>query len=242
MESSAYSGMRAIEERHWWYVARRQLLARVLAQFTPSRKLDILEIGCGSGGNLPMLSRFGRVFGVEPDAHCRAQAASLGLGPVKDGSLPDSLPYSQPFDLICLFDVLEHVEDHSAALSALHQALKTDGRLVIAVPAFPILWSELDAIAHHRRRYTQATLLPLVRKAGFSVRYTTYFNTLLFPIILPIRLIQRLWPQPTASAHFRLPATLINESLRAIFALERVLIPRFSLPFGVSLLVVADKN
>lgn len=243
MERHVYDTTAAVEDRHWWFEGRRAICRKVLAAFLPPRPLAILDAGCGGGGNLPMLRPFGQLHAFEMDDGLRAQAAARNVAPVLPGALPDAVPYEgQTFDLITLFDVLEHVGDDRAALAALHARLAPGGTLFLTVPALPLLWSRHDTAHHHFRRYRRGGLCALLERAGFQVRYASYFNTLLFPAALAVRLIQRVLPaRAEADGGLKLPAPWLNRLLCALFAAERHLMPRFRLPVGVSLLIVATR-
>jgi SAM-dependent methyltransferase len=242
MEPQVYARMGAVEDRHWWFVGRRRLIAEVIARFArlPGPAL-ILEAGCGTGGNLKMLSRFGAVSAFEPEAAARASAAERGLYDVRGGSLPDAVPFeSVRFDLAVMLDVLEHLDDDVAALKALAGRLKRDGQVLVTVPAYRFLWTHHDEARHHKRRYTRARLLKVAREAGLTPTFSSYANTLLFPAILLMRLVRRI----TGSTHDddQLPGRPVNALLRGIFSFERHLLGRLPLPVGVSLVMLAHRS
>lgn len=157
MDPKAYEQMAGLEDRHWWFVGRRQILSRVIAGIPLPPSACILEAGCGSGGNLEMLSQFGQVWAMERSEIALPLARARGIAIVEEGELPHRIPFgSQQFDLIALLDVLEHLDEDTAALEALIQRLKPSGYMVITVPAYPWLWSAHDELNHHKRRYTAA--------------------------------------------------------------------------------------
>jgi SAM-dependent methyltransferase len=241
MDPSYYREMAAVEDRHWWFEARRRILGAVLDRLTLGPEAEVLEVGCGTGGNLPMLARYGRLHACEPEADARALAEARGLATVAAGGLPDDLPFGgKPFDLIALLDVLEHVAADEASLAALHARLKPGGTLLVTVPAYRFLWSAHDEVNHHVRRYTRGDLVRKLRAAGFHVRRATYFNTLLFPVIATVRLAGR--RAGKTGSDLALPGDALNSLLTRIFASERLVVPRLSLPFGVSLLAVAERD
>src|SRR4051812_8636369 len=126
MEPATYARMASLEDRHWWFLARRQILSDMIRAFVPlPRHADVLEAGCGTGGNLPMLKTFGSVSAFEPDADARARAVEKSGLAVAAGRLPDTIPFPEEgFDLVASFDVLEHVEDDVASLSQLRSRLR----------------------------------------------------------------------------------------------------------------------
>ena len=240
MERVVYDRMRALELTHWWFVARRAILTRLLGDLPLPPRARVLEAGCGVGGNLEMLRRFGEVEAMEPDAESRAYVAErYGLTP-SDGRLPDGLPYAPAsFDLVCALDVVEHVDDDRAALAALAGLLKPGGHLVITVPAYRWMWSRHDELHHHQRRYTRGEVAALLRAAELTPVKLSYFNTLLFPLAATLRLGARLLGRHAGGDE--LPPRPLNALLTRVFALEGALLRRANLPFGLSIVAVGRR-
>jgi SAM-dependent methyltransferase len=200
----------------------------------------VLEAGCGAGGNLEMLQRFGEVRAIEPDAESRAYAAERTGVAVEDGRLPDGLPdLGGPFDLIAALDVIEHVEDDAGAAAALGARLKPGGFMVCTVPAYAWMWSDHDASHHHQRRYSRAGFRRLFENAGLKVRRATHFNTLLFPSIAAVRIAKGLGR--IEGGDDALPPPALNGLLRRVFTAEAALLRAIDLPFGVSILAIAQR-
>lgn len=241
MERRVYARMGEVEDRHWWFVARRRILATVLERSALLPKsARVLEAGCGTGGNLGMLSRFGPVSAFEPDEAARGNASRDIRFDIRAGALPDKVPFAgERFDLIAVLDVLEHLGDDEGALRALVERLEPGGVILVSVPAFAFLWSRHDVRHHHKRRYTRASLLAVTRAAGFEPVTVGYFNTLLFPLIVARRTLGRLFG--LVGDDDAMPSLWLNRLLGAVFALERRLVGRVRLPFGVSLLMLARK-
>jgi SAM-dependent methyltransferase len=222
---------------HWWYRGRLAVLLSCLRRTLPARPLRLLELGCGTGEVLAALRQFGEAVGMEPHPDFAAAARKRGLD-VRDGRLPNDLGVPDHWaDVVLLLDVLEHVNDDLAALTAASRALAVGGTLVVTVPAFPWLWSPHDVALGHRRRYTARTLRAVATRAGFGVERMTYFNTLLFPAIVAARLWKR--GRATRGHDLEESPPLLNGCLERVFALERHLAPRLVLPFGSSLLMLA---
>ena len=241
MDTQMYQQMREVEDKHWWFVARRSILDKVINRLTLPEDAQIFEAGCGTGGNLAMLARHGQVYGMELDETARLVASNLKQGEIKPGRLPDDIPFeNRQFDLIVLLDVLEHLEEDGASLQALYEKLKPSGWLLITVPAFAWMWTRQDELLHHKRRYILQNLRQVVSNAGYHVSFVNYFNFLLFPLIAGIRILLKLLNQGGNEA--AMPPNLINRILTSLFAIESHLIARLSLPFGVSILLLAQKE
>jgi SAM-dependent methyltransferase len=236
----AYVAVHVEEDRtHWWFRGRRAVLVALLRRRLPPGRHRLLEMGCGTGNMLEALSEFGQAVGMEPDETLVAAARRAGLD-VRRGTLPHDrvVPAGWP-DVVLLLDVLEHLDDDGAALRTARALLAPGGTLVVAVPAYQWLWSGHDVALGHRRRYTARLLRQRVIAAGFDVRYVSYFNTLLFPIVLLARGRKRL--QREAGHDLERPASPLNAALAHFFALEAMVVPRCPLPFGASLVLMARR-
>jgi SAM-dependent methyltransferase len=243
MQPEAYVEMAAVEERHWWFRGRRRILAAVIRRLKLPEDARILEVGSGTGGNLAMLAEFGVVTAVEMDDTARAISAKKVSGAdVRAGWLPDGLPVAgEKYELICLFDVLEHVGPDEAALRAVRGCLAPGGVVVITVPAFARLWGPHDVKLHHKRRYERAELRVKLLAAGFLVVKLSYANMFLFPVAVAVRVVDRVLRRGNAGGTGVLPG-FVNEVFAAVFGSERYLLGWLNLPVGLSLLAVARSN
>lgn len=240
MEAEAYREMDRMESRHWWFRGRRAVLRAALTRFLPeTRDLHLLEIGSGTGGNFELLSDFGKLDAVEPDPLARslAKAKSARAVPIMDASLPElkGVPRAT-YDVVCGFDVLEHLDDDVAALHAIRAVLKPGGAALLSVPAYPILFGPHDEFLHHKRRYRKAELERRARQAGFVVAYLGYFNFWLLPLAVISRIHDRL-RRAKAAAGLALPPAWLNSLLGGVFASEAKLIGRCRMVAGLSLLL-----
>jgi SAM-dependent methyltransferase len=243
MDQQIYRQMRELEDQHWWFVGRRKIVGQILTSLDLPVQARILDAGCGTGGNLQLLSTFGNVTGVELDDGAAALARERHVATVLKGSLPDGMPFSgERFDLIVLLDVLEHIADDHASLRTLSDLLAPGGYLVLTVPAFPSLWSRHDEDHHHRRRYRAAGLRDLIRDSGLQLSYLSYFNSLLFPLIAAMRLAHKIFPAQEVGHDVSLPGPVVNGMLQSLFSSERRWIGKLKMPFGVSLLAVTRKT
>ncbi len=238
MQREVFDRMAELDSTHWWYVARRQILdALIEREVRPDRGARILEIGCGTGHNLPMLQRFGTVEAAELDPEARKLAEQRLGRPIHVDALPDLADkVDGKFDLIALLDVLEHVADDRGALAAIRRMLKPGGALLVTVPINKWMWTAHDEAHHHHRRYAPAEIAALAREAGLGVQLLSPFNSLLFPPIAAVRLLGKLTGKE--SADDRMPSAMVNGLFKTIFGLEKHLLGRLPLPFGVSLVAV----
>ena len=240
MERIVYDQMAELDQRHWWYRARREVLAALIrrsAPLPPSARL--LEIGCGTGHNLEMLGGFGEIDALELDDEARRMAEKRLGRAVMSAPLPElsEVPDAH-YDLIGAFDVIEHIDDDRAALASIARKLKPGGTFVMTVPAHRWMWSAHDVVNHHKRRYSKRQLKTLVEGSPLRLEKLGYLNSLLFPIAVAERLSSKL--RGRDSADVTLPPAPLNAALERVFAAERHLVGRLPLPPGLSLFAVAS--
>lgn len=238
MDRAVFERMAEQDQQHWWFVARRRILADLIArEIRPSAGARILEVGCGTGHNLEMLGHFGTVDAIELDDHARAVAERRLGRPVMKARLPELEGVADgSYDLIALLDVLEHVEADEPALAALRAKLKPGGRILLTVPANPWMWSAHDVAHHHFRRYDRAQLRRVIARAGLEPRLLSFFNSLLFPLAAAARIAGKVAGK--TSSDDAIPAAPLNRLFTGIFGLERYLVGRVPLPAGVSIVAV----
>jgi len=242
MELAEYLKMAETESEHWWFCGRRAIVGAVLSTLDLPPDAAIVEIGAGTGGNLDMLERYGKVAAIEMSEVAREIVRERSGRDIFDGYLPDNIPAAvSGADLVCLFDVLEHVEHDAQSLSAIHQMLHPGGRLLLTVPAHQWMWSAHDESLHHFRRYSRSGLRSRLEAAGFAVERLTYTNAALSPVAALARLADRLRGSDSPSGHDTPPAPL-NAAMKALFSAESLVVPHVNLPMGVSLLAVCRKT
>jgi SAM-dependent methyltransferase len=242
LNPKAYLEMAEIESSHWWFRGRRAITASILEPFFTNERLKILEVGCGTGGNLEMLGALGEVsaFEIDPTALQIANLKTNWKFKIKHGACPHQIPFeSMKFDLICMFDVLEHISDDLDSLISLRKLLMPNGKIVITVPAYQWLYGPHDIFLHHKRRYTSTELIKLASAANLRVIKTSYFNSILFPPIALIRILQKSLKANTYSST-KLPLPFLNSMLRFIFSIERYLLRYVDIPFGLSIIGIFD--
>jgi SAM-dependent methyltransferase len=232
-----------VEDFHWWYRVRRDILDQMLARLPLDRRTArLLDVGCGTGGAALVLSRHGIAVGLDqaPDSfriskdrpyRHRVVARADGPLPLGDAS----------FDVVCALDILEHLDDDAAAARELHRVVRPGGHVIVFVPAFQMLWGYNDDYQQHRRRYQKDELETLLRSAGLTPVESGYFNMVLFLPTLVARVAQRLLPRALdGMEHSQRPHPL-HGVLARIFRLELPLLARMRLPLGTSAYCIARR-
>jgi len=241
MMEHTYPILYQVEQSHWWHVGRRHIIAQfveTICREVKDRRPRILDVGCGTGANLLMLSKYGDAEGVDisPDAlsFCRER----GLDKVKLGAA-EELPYDDgTFDLVTALDVVEHMDDDLACLREMRRVLRPGGRVLLFVPTFMFLWGVQDDVSNHRRRYRLPQLHRVLEQAGFEVERSTYANITFFMPILLIRQLMRVTGLKTQSEN-NINVSSLNGVLGWLFGLESTVLRYVNIPFGVSGLCVA---
>jgi SAM-dependent methyltransferase len=251
MQQHTYGIMRRVEETHWWFAGRRQIIKSFLERLclavntehsrnghdTP---LQILDVGCGTGANLEMLSEFGDSAGVDISGEALSFCRERGLENVKQGAA-EALPFDDStFDLVTGLDVVEHLDDDLAGLKEMRRVLRPGGHALVFVPAFMFLWGVQDDISHHRRRYTIDQLGRVMREAGFEVERASYVNISFFTPILIGRLLMRAFRiRPESENNITIGS--LNGILGKLLGSESLALRYINFPFGVSIICVARR-
>jgi SAM-dependent methyltransferase len=228
------------EDQHWWYRGRRTVLHGVLARLGLPTNARILDAGCGSGRNMVEFARYGTVTGVELSPTSVALARARDVGEVIAGSVLEMPFADDSFDVAVTLDVIEHLGDDLVALRELRRTVAPGGCLLVTVPAYQWLWSGHDEINHHHRRYTRRSLQRVAEQAGWKQLRTTYFNSLLLPVAILLRVLDRVSTKTTESSlDLWVPPAPANWLLERPLTLEAAMIARGGrIPAGLSLLAV----
>ncbi|HXG84121.1 MAG TPA: class I SAM-dependent methyltransferase [Pyrinomonadaceae bacterium] len=245
MEQHTYAIMNRVEDSHWWYVGRRAILESFLERIvqrpkTKDQKPKILDVGCGTGGNLEMLAKFGAAEGVDVSDDALEFCNSKGLTVHK--GLAESLPFpDESFDVVTALDVVEHLDDDVAGLKEMNRVLKTGGKTLIFVPAFMWLWGVQDDVSNHRIRYTKRQIVEKLETAGFEIERATYANWTFFAPILAGRTLMKLTGiKPESENNVNVSA--LNGVFGKLFGAEKLWLKNFDFPFGVSIVITAMKK
>ena len=247
MTPDEYAAMYAVEDEHWWYVGMRRVADALLAPTLGDRRgsLDVLDAGCGTGGNSAHLRAYGRVTGVDysPEALRYAkERPGLRLACASVESLP--FPNGS-FDLVLSNDVLCHlgVGDDAAAAREIVRVLRPGGVLYLQLPAYEWLRSHHDKAVQTDHRYTGSEVRRLLTRAGLRVRRLTYANSLLLPLAAAWRAANRLLParREAERSDVRPVFGPLNALLRVALSFEAPVLARWSMPFGLSVIAVAEK-
>lgn len=249
MEFAEYKIMYEAEDTHWWYRGMRGVMFRLLKlRKNPTRQPIILDAGCGTGGNLHALDEAGYEnlsgFDLSPIAlsFCRER----GLDHVRQGSITE-IPFdANSFDIVVSCDVVTDAgnENEMRALGELYRVLKPGGRLFLNLPAFGFLRSEHDRATDVARRVTRPEIVGKLAEVGFIVRRATYWNLILFPVVVAVRILRRENPEDLdapARSDIVLPPAPINTLLTLCVLIEYRLLRFVNLPLGSSVAVVASK-
>lgn len=242
MDPANFDMLSRIEEEHFWFVTRSELIVGLIDKFFPDAQ-RLLEVGCGNGAVLQAIARsrsWERLVGSElhPSGlrHARKRLPDVEFVQMD----ARQIPARDAFDLTAAFDVIEHIEDDEAVLHGMREATREGGGIIVAVPQHPWLWSHVDDVAHHKRRYRRGELEDKMRRSGFDVRFSSSFTALLLPLMAASRLKSRSTPtENDVMREFRLDRR-INDLLIAILRAEvGATLRGWSWPVGGSRIVLA---
>lgn len=248
MDYRDFATLQHTETLHFWYRARLLLIESLYRRLFLSRSSRILDVGCGTGTEIPLLAKYGAVTALDVNPYALSVAAKLNCTVLSADVATVKLPQAS-YEVACCFDVLEHIEDDVAAMRTVYATLVPGGFFLITVPAFSWLYSDHDRALAHFRRYEKSELIKKLQETGFIIEYVRYWNSLLFPLVAAVRMIKkvrnslRINSKPVSEAATA-PTEPFNSILYGTLALESVgPIARFCalLPFGLSLVVIVRK-
>lgn len=245
MNPQEYEKMFLVEDRHWWFSGKRKMVAAIFSRLRLAPNLQILDVGCGTGGMHLLLKDFGNITGVDWSETALSFNRKRGIAKLGRATLPN-LPFkNETFDVVTIFDVLYHraVGDDGDAAKELYRVLKPGGKLIVTDSALPMLAGPHDVSMHGARRYTKKSLSVLLTNAGFAVERAGYMNSLLSPVSIPWRMIQKWAGSGGDSGHSDVaPAPpWMNALLGVIYSVEAWLLRFLNLPIGTSVFAVGRK-
>lgn len=229
---------------HFWYKARRELIDYILKKYSKNKNCKILEIGCGTGNLIPIISTHGDYVGIEKNKNAYLEAQKYHKKIINKSI--ENLEITEKYDIICLFDVLEHIKDDHKAIEKVYSFLENSGIIIITIPAYNFLFSNHDIAMDHYRRYSKKNITKILRINKFKIIEMGYWNSLLFPIIAIIRIIKKVFSRTIKTKSFhseiKTPPRIINKLIYNILKLENVLIKKnIKMPFGLSIYTIAKK-
>ena len=246
MAPHEYEIMYRLEENYWWYVGIRAIARSIIEDFVPKGEgIQVLDAGCGTGGNFEFLGEFGRVTGIELSSEAAKFIRIRLVNNFVTGSVTD-LPFADSsFDLVTVFYVNECLDDDGPAFNEYRRVLKPGGLLYFSEVAFESLRAEHDLAVGIVRRYTRADISERLLRAGFPIKRFTYGNALLFPPIFLLRRLREIFKPVSkpeeARSDFDLAPGLLHGIFKATLLIEARLMKFMNLPFGVSIMGIARK-
>lgn len=244
MEAQSIKEYEQLEKYYWWFVGRRRIIERILKKYFFEAQLRILDWGCGPGGNFQFLKMYGQVLGVDASDEAIRACREKGIQNVIKARDLSEFKSDIKFDLITNFDVLEHIQEDEKFLSDLRKFLIPGGYVLVTVPAYQFLWSGLDEVLGHKRRYTKKEICRKFSRGGYQVVMASYFFFFLSPLFIAYRMLQKIKKSNTISLNqsvSKLPK-IINWLFTKILFLEALIVPNLNLPFGTSIIVLAKQN
>ncbi|MBP85230.1 MAG: methyltransferase [Planctomycetaceae bacterium] len=246
MQAHLYDELWNVEREHWWFVARRQIIGSLVDRYASAAKderLDICELGCGTGGNLAQWAENHQIVGLDASEQALEYARQTVDVRVEYGRLPDQIPFpNASFDVVLMADVLEHVEEDAASVRAAMELLRVGGIFVATIPAHQWLISPRDVQHQHFRRYSKRGLRQVLNVSGTEIELLSYYNSVCFPIAVVARLWSKLPGLVNATGDLTVPAAPLNAFFTRVFASERHLLGRMPMPPGLSLVSVVRKR
>ncbi len=227
-----------MEERYWWWVGRRKIIT-ALSNKLKLNSANMLDAGCGTGINLSYFKHFGTSFGFDFSQHALKFCKQRGHNNILQADA-EKLPFeNNSFDLITAFDLLEHLDD-KRAVAEFCRVIRPNGHLILTVPAFNFMWSRHDEAVHHKRRYSKNELLSVIKSNNFTVLKISYWNSFLFLPIVIVRLAKKIINDKNIKTDVVAFPAFINSFLIFLLDIESFLMKYINLPFGVSLLCLAQ--
>lgn len=243
MQEVVYHSNYDIEDKYFWFLARNAIIGRIVRLYSQTQRDEfILDVGCGTGGFAKIISATNQVICLDTEPLAIEYCKKRGLNNVFLGTLDDYVPNGKKITTVTMLDVIEHIDDDLHAVKRVYDLLETKGRFIATVPAYQWLWSHHDEMHMHYRRFTLRRFCNLIEQAGFKIKFSSYFNTLLFPLAALKRISEKMIGGSNRNEPVDPISPILNTIFTKIFSLEKRLIPPLSLPFGLSIVVVGEKE
>lgn len=244
MKKSEYARMAEYEQNYWWHLGRLEVIQTYVKRALKGKpKAAILNVGCGTGGTIDMLEKFGTVENVDISDDAIAFMNKMGYKGITKVDDID-LPYKdKTYDVVGAFDVLEHIDDQVGALKEWNRVIKDDGAIVITVPAYQWLWSEHDVSLHHQRRYTVSSLMKAADEAGLKPERKSYAIAFSLPLVVGFRLVNKALGRKADSetSYVSVPKS-VNKLFTNFLKVEAKIHDKISLPAGTSVVTILRKK
>ena len=233
-----------VDNIYWYFAGKNDMLEKLSNKYFKSgRKLKILNIGCGSGDDINLLSKFGTVYSIEYSLDTIKNCLlPMGFKNVTRADAENLSFRDNEFDCVVILDVLEHLKDDSAAMKEIYRVLKKNGIAIISVPAHQFLWSGHDKALGHVKRYSRSELRTLITKTNFSIEKLTFWNSLLFYPVAAVRIYSRLTNNEKNKSDVTSLAKPVNMPLTFLLKFENKLLRYLNSPCGISLFAVISKK
>lgn len=245
MELNEYQKMGDFEKHYWWHKGKLSLVSELHSMYFPAdKKLRILEIGCGTGEVLNLLSSFGDVTGMDISEEAVQASQDRGFDVIQgDVNTMDLSSHEDTYDLVLALDVLEHIRDDMETLRRVRKMLKPGGHFFVTVPAYKFLWSNHDEALHHARRYHSVEIRQKLKDTGYELKKSTHFVAALFFPIATVRLLSNFIRRKAyAESHYFKVPKFVNTFFSKLLEFEAKLIRKIYLPIGTTLAAVGKKD
>src|SRR3989344_8353690 len=229
MELEEIDKMYELEDSHWWFSGKRELIVNIVNSLNPK---NILDVGCGTGSLVSSLNKTYEVVGCEYSKDAIRLCQNRGsIRLIRSDA--EKLPFKEEsFDVVTLLDVVEHIDNDVEMLLEVRRVLTAGGHVVISVPAHMFLWQAHDVLHHHKRRYASAELKYKLRLSGFEIVRMTYWNSLLFPFSAGYKFFSK-------GSNIKKHSSIVNYIFHSVLSLDNSVIRRGgNVPFGVSILCI----
>ena len=242
LDKEAYGAIYEKEEDHWWYRGRRVIIDNILSSLEFADEIKILDAGCGTGGNLALLGKYGSVDGCDYSEEAIKYCRLRGYEGVFQASIFELPCESEGYNLVTCLDVIEHLRQDLAAFKEIARVLKKGGYLLVTIPASRRLYSSFDCTSGHLRRYEGYEVRDLIKRSGFELIRLSHYAALMHPLVLHYRRIgcmadnEGKYTQAMDTTH-----PLTNRLLSVLLSFEGFLLKYINLPWGSSFFVLARK-